>query len=123
MSFIDVGQGDALLVQYGGKNYPVDGEKSEAGPKVVAFLHSRGVQSFDGLVATHPDVDHVGGLSGVLDAFDVATVYASGYTKGPSTFNTFLHGVRDEGLQVIEARDGMQVDWVSATVDMFVQKL
>ena len=122
VSFIDVGQGDAILIQSGGKNYLVDGGKSEAGPKVVDFLHSRGVQSLDGLVATHPDADHVGGLPDVLDAFDVATVYLSGDTKGTSTFNTFLRAVRDEGSRVIESRDGMRMDWGGTTVDVLVPK-
>ena len=122
VSFIDVGQGDAILIQSGGKNYLIDGGKSEAGPKVVDFLHSRGVQALDGLVATHPDADHVGGLPDVLDAFDVATVYVSGDTKGTSTFNTFLRGVRDEGSQVIEARDGMRADWGGTAVDVLIPK-
>ena len=118
VSFIDVGQGDAILVQSGGKNYLIDGGRSEEGPNVVDFLRSRGVGTVDGLVATHPDADHVGGLPDVLDAFDVATVYVSGDTKGTSTFNAFLRGVRDEGSRVVEARDGMEMDWGDATVDV-----
>ena len=118
VSFIDVGQGDATLIQSGGKSYLVDGGKSEAGPEVVDFLRSRGVESLDGLVATHPDADHVGGLPDVLDAFDVATVYLSGDTKGTSTFNTFLRGVRDEGSRVVQARDGMRMAWGETTVDV-----
>jgi competence protein ComEC len=118
VSFIDVGQGDAILVQSGGKSYLIDGGRSEEGPNVVDFLRSRSVKSLDGLVATHPDADHVGGLPDVLDAFDVATVYVSGDTKGTTTFNAFLRGVQDEGSQVIEARDGMRTDWGSTTVDV-----
>jgi competence protein ComEC len=97
VNFIDVGQGAAILVQSGGKNYLVDGGKTQAGPEVVDFLRSRGVGTLDGLVATHPDSDHIGGLPDVLDAFDVATVYLSGDPKWTSTFNAFLRDVRDEG--------------------------
>lgn len=117
VSFIDVGQGDAILIQSGGKNYLIDGGRSEEGPNVVDFLRSRGVERLDGLVATHPDADHIGGLPDVLDGFDVATVYLSCDTKGTSTFNTFLRGVRDEGSQVVEARDGMRMNWGGTTVD------
>jgi competence protein ComEC len=97
VNFIDVGQGAAILVQSVGKNYLVDGGKTQAGPEVVDFLRSRGVGTLDGLVATHPDSDHIGGLPDVLDAFDVATVYLSGDPKWTSTFNAFLRDVRDEG--------------------------
>lgn len=111
VNFIDVGQGDATLIQSGGKNYLIDGGRYEAGPEVVDFLRSRGVQKLDGLVATHPDADHVGGLPQVLDAFDVSTVYLSGDTKGTSTFGTFLRSVRDEGARVVQSRAGMRMDW------------
>lgn len=111
VSFIDVGQGDATLVQSGGNNYLIDAGKPEAGPEVVDFLRSRGVEELDGLVATHPDADHVGGLPDVLDAFPVSTVYVSGDTKGTSSFNAFLQAVREEGAEVVQARAGMNFDW------------
>ncbi|MGB3633765.1 MAG: ComEC/Rec2 family competence protein [Rubrobacteraceae bacterium] len=112
VSFIDVGQGDATLVQSGGENYLIDAGRPEAGPEVVDFLRSRGVRELDGLVATHPDADHIGGLPDVLDAFPVSTVYLSGEDdKGTTTFNTFLRAVQDEGAQTLLARAGMQEDW------------
>ena len=111
ISFIDVGQGDATLVQSGGRNYLVDGGDPEAGPEVVDFLRGRGVEELDGMVATHPDADHIGGLADVLDAFEVSTVYLSGDTKGTTTSNTFLSAVGDEGAQVVEARAGLKFDW------------
>lgn len=112
VSFIDVGQGGSTLVQSGGENYLIDAGEPEAGPEVVDFLRSRGVGELDGLVATHPDADHIGGLPDVLDAFPVSNVYLSGEDdKGTTTFNTFLRAVQDEGAQVFEARAGMQMDW------------
>lgn len=112
VSFIDVGQGDSTLVQSGGDNYLIDAGEPEAGPEVVDFLRSRGVEELDGLVATHPDADHIGGLPDVLAAFPVATVYLSGEAdKGTTTFNSFLRAVRDEGARVFEARAGMEMDW------------
>lgn len=112
VSFIDVGQGDSTLIQSGGENYLVDGGDPEAGPEVVDFLRSRGVEKLDGMVATHPDADHIGGLPDVFDAFEVSTVYLSGEAdKGTTTFNTFLRAIRDEGAQVIEVRAGLKLDW------------
>lgn len=112
VSFIDVGQGDATLVQSGGKNYLVDAGRPEAGPEVVDFLRSRGVGELDGFVATHPDADHIGGSSDVFDAFPVSEVYLSGEDdKGTTTFNTFLRAVREEGAEVFEVRAGVEMNW------------
>jgi competence protein ComEC len=54
VSFIDVGQGDGVLVQAGGKNYLIDAGRAEEGPNVVDFLRGRGVESLDGIVVTNP---------------------------------------------------------------------
>ena len=54
VSFIDVGQGDGVLVQAGGENYLIDAGRPEEGPNVVDFLRSRGVDSLDGIVVTNP---------------------------------------------------------------------
>ncbi len=117
VSFIDVGQGDAVLVQSGGKSYLVDAGRSEEGPNVVDFLRSRGVESLDGIVVSNPDADHIGGFLDVLDAFEVAAVYASGDPKGTSTYNAFLRGVREEGSEVIESRAGLVMDWGGTRAD------
>jgi beta-lactamase superfamily II metal-dependent hydrolase len=105
-----VGLGDAVLVQSGGKSYLVDAGRSEEGANVVDFLRSRGVESLDGIVVSNPDADHIGGFLDVLDAYDVAAVYASGDPKGTRPTNAFLRGVREEGSEVIEYRAGLVMD-------------
>src|SRR5215210_7144182 len=71
VSFIDVGQGDGVLVQAGGESYLIDAGRPEEGPNVVDFLRSRGVDSLDGIVVSNPDADHIGGFLDVFDAFPV----------------------------------------------------
>jgi hypothetical protein len=54
VSFIDVGQGDGVLVQAGDESYLIDAGRPEEGPNVVDFLRSRGVESLDGIVVSNP---------------------------------------------------------------------
>jgi competence protein ComEC len=54
VGFIDVGQGDGVLVQAGGESYLIDAGRTEEGPNVVDFLRSRGVDSLDGIVVSNP---------------------------------------------------------------------
>ena len=56
VSFIDVGQGDGVLVQAGGESYLIDAGRAEEGPNVVDFLRARGVQELDGIVVTNPPI-------------------------------------------------------------------
>jgi competence protein ComEC len=118
VSFIDVGQGDGVLVQAGGENYLIDAGRAEEGPNVVDFLRGRGVESLDGIVVSNPDADHIGGFLDVLDAFEVGVVYVSGDPKGTLTYNSFLRGVRDEGSRVQEVRTGYRMDWGGVRADV-----
>jgi competence protein ComEC len=118
VSFIDVGQGDGVLVQAGGENYLIDAGRAEEGPNVVDFLRGRGVESLDGIVVSNPDADHIGGFMDVLDAFEVGVVYVSGDPKGTLTYNSFLRGVRDEGSRVQEVRTGYRMDWGGVRADV-----
>ena len=117
VSFIDVGQGDGVLVQAGGESYLIDAGRPEEGPNVVDFLRSRGVDSLDGIVVTNPDADHIGGFLDVFDAFPVETVFVSGDPNSTLTYNTFLRGVRDEGAKTEVLRAGMLMDWGGVRAD------
>ncbi|MTD30139.1 S-layer homology domain-containing protein [Planomicrobium sp. YIM 101495] len=96
--FINVGQGDSILIQSGnGKNMLIDGGTKSQGAKVVSFLKSKGVTKLDVVVATHPDADHIGGLISVLNNFSVGKFIDSGKAH---TTDTYL-----ELLQLIDAKN------------------
>src|ERR671919_711598 len=118
VSFIDVGQGDGVLVQAGGEEYLIDAGRPEEGPNVVDFLRSRSVDSLDGIVVSNPDADHIGGFLDVFDAFPVQTVYVSGDPNSTLTYNTFLRGVRDEGAKTEVLRAGALMDWGGVRADV-----
>jgi beta-lactamase superfamily II metal-dependent hydrolase len=117
VSFIDVGQGDGVLVQAGSEDYLIDAGRAEEGPNVVDFLRSRGVRDLDGIVVSNPDADHIGGFLDVFDALEVETVYASGDPKGTLTYNTFLRAARDEGSRLESVRAGHRMDWGGVQAD------
>jgi competence protein ComEC len=72
VDFIDVGQGDATLVRYpSGINILIDGGGKYKGIDVVNYLESQGITELDTIVATHNDIDHIGGLSTVMNYFPV----------------------------------------------------
>jgi competence protein ComEC len=111
VSFIDVGQGDGVLVQAGEENYLIDAGRTEEGPNVVDFLRSRGVEDLDAIVVSNPDADHIGGFLEVFEAFEVRVVYLSGDPKATLSYNSFLRGVREEGSRVQVVRSGYRMEW------------
>jgi competence protein ComEC len=75
MTMIDVGQGDALMVQFpNGRSVLIDaggsGSSFDIGDRVVApALWALGVRRLDRLAVTHPDLDHIGGAASVAAIF------------------------------------------------------
>ncbi len=82
LTFLDVGQGDAVLIQAGGRTALVD-----AGPSApLDELRRRGITSVDLLVATHPHQDHIGGMDDVLAALPVRFYMDNGRTHTTATY-------------------------------------
>ncbi len=98
--FIDVGQGDAILVQSPtGATMLIDGGPRTAGQRVVEYLKQAGIDSIDKVVATHPHADHIGGLIDVFEAFPVGKVYDSGYPYDTVTFNNYMNIIETKGVE------------------------
>ena len=73
MTVLDVGQGQSILLQSGDRTYLVDcgGDRDEDTADLVAeTLLSQGIYHLDGIILTHMDADHAGGLSNLLTRVD-----------------------------------------------------
>lgn len=114
--FLDVGQGDAILVQYGNKTMLVDGGPIDAGPTVASYLKSRGVSSIDVIVSTHPHADHIGGLLTVLDEFPVKVVYDIGIPHTTQTYETYLTLIDEKNIRFIVPKCGDTLDLAPGVV-------
>lgn len=87
ITFLDVGQGDAVLIQApGGQVALID-----AGPDdIVATLRGFGVTAIDLAVATHPHADHIGGMAGVIETFPVSFYMDNGEPHTTQTYRRLL---------------------------------
>ncbi|HEY3196683.1 MAG TPA: DNA internalization-related competence protein ComEC/Rec2, partial [Nitrospirales bacterium] len=87
LTFLDVGQGDSAVVETSeGPVMLIDGggasDFTDQGRGVVApFLWERGIRRLDVVVATHPQLDHVGGLASVAREFDVGQLWTNGIER------------------------------------------
>jgi beta-lactamase superfamily II metal-dependent hydrolase len=79
ITFLDVGQGDAILIQQGKYQVLIDGGKD--GKRLTSEL-GRAVPFWDRkievLIPTHPDADHIGGLAGLAKVYDIESVFFNG---------------------------------------------
>jgi len=88
--FLDVGQGDSILVKTSSKSILIDGGSASAGSAVVSALNAYQVTKIDLMVATHPHEDHIGGLIDVLlSTIPTQDIIYSGYNHTTQTFKTW----------------------------------
>lgn len=119
--FLDVGQGDSILLQFAGKNILVDGGEQDMGPRVSSYLKAHGVSSLDLVVATHPHSDHIGGLINILKNFKVRQVLDSGEPYTSQTYETFLNLIDQKSIlykaaergQIINLDPGIRIEVLS----------
>lgn len=89
--FLDVGQGNAILVQSGGQNLLYDGGDQNHTDEVVSYLQQQNVQTIDYMISSHYDEDHLGGLIPCLNFFEVSNVLGPDYVHTSNLFNTFMN--------------------------------
>lgn len=78
LTMLDVGQGQCLLLQSGGKNYLIDcggDSDTQAADQAAQTLLSQGVFRLDGVILTHFDRDHCGGLENLLSRIPADACY------------------------------------------------
>ena len=118
--FMDVGQGDAALIQDAQDfNILIDGGKY-AGPTVIANLRQHGVDHIDVMIASHADSDHIGGLIDVLELTDlpVYAVYYNGYPGDTLTWQAFAQAVADEELELLPMQYPQEYAWGETTANV-----
>ena len=104
ITFLDVGQGDAILLQVAGGAVLVDEGPPEA--RVADQLRSVGVRRISVLALTHPQRDHVGGAAAVLRRMPVDVVLDPRLPSDSSDERAALAAARAHRVRVIAARAG-----------------
>ena len=114
IKFIDVGQGEAILIALPEKTMLIDAGPTGSAPKIAQVLQELGRNKIDYLVATHPDEDHIGGMADVISNTQIGTIYAPNKTNNTATYRKFLAAIQNNNLQITLAEAGTIIDQIDS---------
>ncbi len=106
VTFLDVGQGDATLIQVPRGSLLVDQGPPEA--NVAQQLHRFGIRELSLLVLTHPQRDHVGGAADVLGSTRVRAVLDPRLASSGPEERAAIAEAKEHRVPVVTARPGLE---------------
>lgn len=108
---VDVGQGNAFLVEDNGENTLVDTGLEKEYENLQAFLEKENISKIDNLVITHPDADHMGGADLVIKDYDVQKFYTTDYTSTTKEYREMMQAAEEKGLtpQYVKEKDKLSL--------------
>jgi competence protein ComEC len=113
-SFLDVGEGDAILIQKGSQQILVDGGPS---PQAIALALGKEMpfwdRTIDLVILTHPHADHITGLVEVLHRYRVKQVLSTDLEYESPIYDEWLRLLKEEDIGYTLAQAGQQIDFGS----------
>ena len=121
ISFLDVGQGDSILIETpDGFEMLVDGGPNAAVLRQLSKERSFFDREIDVVVTTHPDLDHIGGLVDVLKRYKVQTILRTENENDKSAAEAFAAAAQKESAEEILADAGQVLQLgASTTIQIF----
>lgn len=112
--YIDVGQGDCVLITAGDTTVFIDGGEYDNAPKIASYIKALGIERLDYVIGTHPHSDHVGSLCYTIEDFEVGKVILpklpDSLVPTTVTYENLIGAISEKGLKITPAKPGTSYD-------------
>ncbi len=112
--FIDVGQGDSVLLRSAGHYALIDAGVRDSKEAIFHYLDSLGVTKLDYVIMTHPHADHIGSMAAVLKQYEVGKMLMPNIDNGPepttSTYERVLDVLEEKNIPTQQVAVGDTYD-------------
>ena len=115
--FLDVGQGDSILLACADETMLIDGGPVEEGQFLVSRLNRLDVTGLTYVINTHPDEDHCGGLAAVLSGTQTDAFYCSVDSWHTKAFSDVVKYADEQGVCVTIPSPGDIFSFGGASVE------
>lgn len=110
VSFLDVGQGDAILITAPNRNQIlIDGGPDRSVIRALGQAMPFFDRSIDLVLESHPDQDHIGGLSEVFDRYSINGFMEPNFEADTSVYKKLEQDVTQEKAEHVIAKTGTKI--------------
>ena len=106
--YIDVGQGDCILIQVNNKNLLMDSGPSSSRKDLLDYLEKLNIKKFDYIIATHPHEDHIGNMDTIIKRYSIGSFYSPKVISSSTTFENMISALVDKNLKVNVLKKGFK---------------
>jgi competence protein ComEC len=111
VTFLDVGQGDAALIESPtGNQFLIDGGPDKNILNALGRIMPFYDRTIDMILATHPDQDHIGGLPEVMKNYSIGEYISNGATSSTGVFKELESEISQKNIKTEIVRTGEVFD-------------
>lgn len=110
--YINVGQGDAELIQVNGKNMLIDAGPRNNEKDIISYLDKLKIKKLDYVIASHPHEDHIGNMATIINKYEIGKFYAPKVETTTRTFENMIKALKKKNLKINVIKEG------TSTIDL-----
>lgn len=117
VNFLDVGQGDAILISQGQNQILIDG-----GPSGQVLLEKLGEhipfwdRKIETIIVTHPDQDHIGGLISAIGSYEVEAIIENSRQATSQVYQNLKNEIKEKEVKKINAQVGTKIKFSNGAI-------
>ena len=113
IKMLNVGQGDAILIQTKKQNILIDTSDIDERAKLVAELDKTQIKKLDRVILTHPHADHIGGLERLIKdgKLKIKEIDDNGMTSTSKIYKNYMNAAEAAGISIGHLKDGDVLDF------------
>ncbi|NLL93191.1 MAG: MBL fold metallo-hydrolase [Clostridiales bacterium] len=104
--FLDVGQGNSILISLDDEYMLIDGGDRNHSSFVVSYLKKQGITDLKYVVVSHYDADHLSGIIGVINNFNIGTLIAPDYEADTKTYQSYRSALSTKKISPVHPARG-----------------
>ncbi len=118
VTFIDVGQGDAILIQDKGSVMMIDTGPKDSVDKIETVLNQYDIETIDAIILSHNDADHIQGSVNLMQDYKVSALYMSDYEKPTGTFGLVMETAGKFNVPIYYLKAGETINFGTAKYEV-----